>query len=153
MLDIQVGLVDWNLCLRWLHSLTRNMVCAGYEEGGRDACQGDSGGPLMCLPPSHSGHGTPRRWYQVGIVSWGRSCAAPRSPGVYTQVSNFHSWLEQTSAHDGRPFRVPQIPASLPLQHPKQDDLWADLESGGGPGAPPAGLCSATLAVVLSALG
>uniref|UniRef100_A0A670ZQT5 Peptidase S1 domain-containing protein n=1 Tax=Pseudonaja textilis TaxID=8673 RepID=A0A670ZQT5_PSETE len=116
--------------------------------------QGDSGGPLMCLPPSHSGHGTPRRWYQVGIVSWGRSCAAPRSPGVYTQVANFHSWLEQTSAHDGRPFRVPQIPASLPLQPPKTDDLWADVESGAGPGAPlAAGLGSATLAVALSALG
>ena len=23
------------------------MMCAGHEEGGKDACQGDSGGPLM----------------------------------------------------------------------------------------------------------
>uniref|UniRef100_A0A8C6Y521 Acrosin n=1 Tax=Naja naja TaxID=35670 RepID=A0A8C6Y521_NAJNA len=122
----KAGESDWSLCLRWLHSLTRNMVCAGYEEGGRDACQGDSGGPLMCLPPSHSGYGTPRRWYQVGIVSWGRSCAAARSPGVYTQVSNYHSWLEQTSAHDGRPFHVPQIPVSSSLQHEKQQS------NGGG---------------------
>lgn len=114
--------------------------------------QGDSGGPLMCLPPGHSGHGSPRRWYQVGIVSWGRSCAAARSPGVYTQVSNYHSWLEQTSAHDGRPFHVPQIPVSPSLQHEKHNDLWANVDSSGAPVAPPPVLCSATLAVLLSGL-
>ena len=25
-----------------------NMLCAGFEEGYKDACQGDSGGPLAC---------------------------------------------------------------------------------------------------------
>ncbi|XP_013930710.1 PREDICTED: serine protease 55-like [Thamnophis sirtalis] len=152
LLDIQVALVDWTLCLRWLHSLTRNMLCAGFEEGGRDACQGDSGGPLMCLPPGHSGHSSPRRWYQVGIVSWGRSCAAAHSPGVYTQISNYHSWLEQTSAHDGRPFRVPQIPVGPSAQHEKHNDLWADVESGGAPVGPPVVLCYASLAVLLLGL-
>ena len=23
------------------------MLCAGHQDGGKDACQGDSGGPLM----------------------------------------------------------------------------------------------------------
>lgn len=23
-------------------------LCAGLDEGGKDACQGDSGGPLLC---------------------------------------------------------------------------------------------------------
>ncbi|KAM6449223.1 serine protease 55-like, partial [Liasis olivaceus] len=155
LLDTQVGLVDWTLCLRWLRSITRNMVCAGYEQGGRDACQGDSGGPLMCLPPSHGSRGSPRRWYQVGIVSWGRSCAAPRSPGVYTRVANYHSWLEQTSAHDGQPFRVPQIAASHSPLREEQNDLWADVDASGARGergvAFPSSLCA--LAVLVLALG
>lgn len=88
--------------------------------------QGDSGGPLMCHPP---GSGSHQHWYQVGIVSWGRSCAARQSPGVYTHVSNYHSWLEQTAAHDSRPFRVPQDPL-----------IQSSSGQSGGSGAPEAGL-------------
>ncbi|XP_026576694.1 trypsin-3-like [Pseudonaja textilis] len=64
--------------------ITKNMICAGFGRGGKDACQGDSGGPLVC-----DGH-------VFGIVSWGHSCASPGYPGVYTAVANFQKWIYKT---------------------------------------------------------
>uniref|UniRef100_A0A3Q0S7Q6 trypsin n=1 Tax=Amphilophus citrinellus TaxID=61819 RepID=A0A3Q0S7Q6_AMPCI len=65
-------------------SITENMLCAGYTIGGKDACQGDSGGPLVC----------DGRVY--GVVSWGRGCADAQFPGVYTAVSMFRRWIDNT---------------------------------------------------------
>lgn len=57
------------------------MLCAGGTTPGGgvvDSCQGDSGGPLAADAP-----GTPL----VGVVSFGRDCADPRFPGVYTRLA------------------------------------------------------------------
>ncbi len=61
--------------------ITKRMICAGLDAGGKDSCQGDSGGPLT----DNLGAG-----FKVltGIVSFGTGCARPNLHGVYTRVSN-----------------------------------------------------------------
>ena len=65
-----------------------SMICAGLDAGGVDACQGDSGGPMVC---EFGG-----KWYLEGATSWGYGCAAPNYYGVYANVRNLKSWVEDT---------------------------------------------------------
>ena len=61
------------------------MICAGRNNGGIDSCSGDSGGPLL----DAAGR-------QVGIVSWGFSCANAIYPGVYSNVQAAYEWIKDT---------------------------------------------------------
>jgi len=48
--------------------------------------QGDSGGPMVSKKDS--------LWIQSGIVSFGKGCALPKYPGVYTRVSQYQNWIK-----------------------------------------------------------
>ena len=66
-----------------------SMLCAGFDEGGKDSCQGDSGGPLT-RGPNNS--------VLTGVVSFGDGCAEPDKFGVYARVSNpsIKGFIEET---------------------------------------------------------
>lgn len=86
--EVQVPIISNTLCNDSGHyngDITSSMMCAGFEQGGKDSCQGDSGGPLVV----DTGSG----WQLAGIVSWGDGCADPGFYGVYTRVSVFTSWV------------------------------------------------------------
>ncbi|XP_064609087.1 trypsin-3-like isoform X2 [Liolophura sinensis] len=88
--EVDVPVISYSQCSSWVSGVSSTtMICAGYEEGGKDSCQGDSGGPLVVLSGG--------KWYLLGVVSWGYGCAGRRSPGIYTRVPNYTSWIKQYS--------------------------------------------------------
>ncbi|XP_055460488.1 serine protease 27-like [Psammomys obesus] len=95
--ELQVPLIDAQTCNDYYQEnsvssvepvILEDMLCAGFEEGKKDACNGDSGGPLV-----YDVNGI---WMQAGVVSWGSDCAQFKKPGVYTNVSFYTSWIENT---------------------------------------------------------
>ncbi|XP_028614503.1 serine protease 52-like [Grammomys surdaster] len=100
---VQVDLYRWDWCSYLLPVLTKNMLCAGTQDAGKDACQGDSGGALVCNKKRNIA-----TWYQVGIVSWGIGCGKKNLPGVYTKVSHYLNWIINQTAKAGKPYMYEQ---------------------------------------------
>lgn len=96
-LKVRVNGVEKNTCndvyRRQNREISSTQLCAGGERG-KDSCRGDSGGPLVALDNSN-----PRQLstYLVGLVSYGPSpCGQAGWPGVYTKVSEYVDWIQQT---------------------------------------------------------
>ncbi|ESO08539.1 hypothetical protein HELRODRAFT_110109 [Helobdella robusta] len=92
--QVRLPIVSYTFCSQreyYGSQIIATMLCAGYDEGGKDACQGDSGGPLACY------NNINKRWYLQGITSWGAGCAKPKRPGIYTRVTKYLGWIYQNS--------------------------------------------------------
>jgi secreted trypsin-like serine protease len=89
---MKVSLSEFNLttCKKLMDNINpdTNLCFGGDDKGGFGTCTGDSGGPLQC----QSSDG---KWYQIGIISWGISCARANIPDVYTRVAYFYDWIEE----------------------------------------------------------
>ncbi|XP_028598064.2 proproteinase E-like [Podarcis muralis] len=75
---------DW-----WGGVIRQNMICAGGDI--RAGCNGDSGGPLNCKAADG-------RWEVHGIASFvsALGCNALKKPTVFTRVSDFETWIQET---------------------------------------------------------
>ncbi|KAH0629213.1 hypothetical protein JD844_011110 [Phrynosoma platyrhinos] len=93
--EAQVDIIPLYLCnsYNWYAgSVSWNMFCAGSEDGEVDTCQGDSGGPLMCYFP------TDKKYYLIGITSFGVGCGRPKLPGIYVRIINYRKWVDTHAA-------------------------------------------------------
>ena len=91
LMEVTVPLVGEGACLKAYPgaAIDGRTLCAGLKTGGVDSCQGDSGGPLVVRDGDE--------WVQVGVVSWGASCAKPGQYGVYTHTGAFARWVNETT--------------------------------------------------------
>lgn len=90
LMKVDVPLVNKTDCLKAYSGITDTMICAGYEQGGKDSCQGDSGGPLVVKNKNGD-------LALAGVVSWGEGCARPNKYGVYAKVNAAIEWINRTT--------------------------------------------------------
>lgn len=91
-----ISLLPRRHCQHHFHgAFTSRMLCAGSVQPEKrvDSCRGDSGGPLVCERPGGG-------WVVYGVTSWGHACRTQQSPGVYTRVSAFSSWIHKVMRRD-----------------------------------------------------
>lgn len=83
-----VDVIDDSSCLEYYPDSfdPKKMLCAGSDYLDRDTCQGDSGGPIAYESDT---------WVLEGVTSYGIGCGSGYYPGVYTEVYNYESWINQ----------------------------------------------------------
>ncbi|XP_004675137.1 PREDICTED: mannan-binding lectin serine protease 1 isoform X2 [Condylura cristata] len=93
LMEIEIPIVDHRTCQAAYAPLkkkvTKDMICAGEKEGGKDACAGDSGGPMVTLDRERG------QWYLVGTVSWGDDCGKKDRYGVYSYIYQNKDWIQR----------------------------------------------------------
>ena len=79
-------------------------ICAMKPRSASNSCYGDSGGPLVVLADD------PKRYVQIGVVSWGDRCGRAGNPNVFARVAAFSDWIEETMEAHGAPSTMSSSP-------------------------------------------
>ncbi len=98
LMEVSVPYVTNNVCNAidaYNGQVQATEMCGGLKEGGKDSCQGDSGGPLVVKKGND--------FVQVGVVSWGEGCAVANKYGVYANVAQLKSWIDNAAAGNEAP--------------------------------------------------
>lgn len=98
----EVNFVEQDICEQQLQDeipsekpyLDDTMFCAGDYKGIKDTCSGDSGGPIYYTDS------ITKKDTLIGVVSWGFGCATKGLSGVYTDVSKFSTWINDTISNN-----------------------------------------------------
>ena len=108
-------------------SITANMLCAGFDDGGVDTCQGDSGGPLVV--PNGSGY------LLAGVTSFGIGCARSAYYGVYARVARFAEWIKAKTGTSGGGTTKPGTPVVIRptgvIADMTPTIVWRSMQSAG----------------------
>jgi secreted trypsin-like serine protease len=99
LLKVNLDLIDNESCSKFLKKYRRmpnglidTQMCSGVLTGGKDTCEGDSGGPLQVKVNEN------RCVYHVlGLTSFGFICGGENQPAIYTRISSYLDWIEDTA--------------------------------------------------------
>merc|ERR1711892_175432 len=93
LMEVEVPVVSNAVCTAAMgNGITDQMLCAGGQLN-KDGCQGDSGGPLTV--DSNGQH------VLIGDVSFGDGCGQAGKYGVYGDVANLRTWVDEQMTNNG----------------------------------------------------
>nr|CAI9694220.1 unnamed protein product [Rangifer tarandus platyrhynchus] len=125
--EVEVPIMDDRTCgtlLRVMNlpPLGRDVLCASFPDGAKDACQRDSGGPLVCRRDDGA-------WVLAGITSWAAGCTRvwnpfrnkqrKASPGIFSKVFVLMDFITQTMTDSLNKIGSTSFPKTNPISSAK----------------------------------
>jgi len=111
--DVQVLAAPTSPCGQYGPAFnSSSLICGGLPSGAVDTCQGDSGGPFTVVA-----NGVP---VLAGLTSNGVECASAVYPGLYTRLTTYLPWIQQSAdvptAAPGQPTGIRAVPRAGKMQ-------------------------------------
>ncbi|XP_055250819.1 ovochymase-1 [Moschus berezovskii] len=125
--EVEVPIMDDRTCGTMLRGMNlpplgRDMLCASFPDGEKDACQRDSGGPLVCRRDDGA-------WVLAGITSWAACCTRvwnpfrnkqrKASPGIFSKVFVLMGFITQTMTDSLNKIGSTSFPKTNPISSAK----------------------------------